>query len=136
EIAADMPDEDGFTKLDYETYRKENLEASYTNPDSYFIALENGNYIGVSVLFKFKQNKDLYTGLTGVRRPYRRRGIATCLKVKAIEYAKKHNFAKIGTDNQSTNKPMRDLNDKLGFKKQYDWICYKKVIRQENATEK
>ncbi|MCP4704512.1 MAG: GNAT family N-acetyltransferase, partial [candidate division Zixibacteria bacterium] len=38
EIAADMPDEDGFTKLDYETYRKENLEASYTNPDSYFIA--------------------------------------------------------------------------------------------------
>jgi len=136
EIAEDMPDEDGFTRLDYETYRKENLEASYTVPESYFIALDNGNYIGVSVLFKFKQNKNLYTGLTGVRRPYRRRGIATCLKVKAIEYAKQNNYAKIGTDNQSTNIPMRDLNDKLGFKKKFDWICYKKVFINEKTSEK
>ena len=129
EIAQDMPDEEGFTRVDYETFVKESIEASYMLPDAYFVALDGDNYIGVSMLLKFKADKDLYTGLTGVRRPYRRRGIATCLKVKAIEYAKKNNFAKIGTDNQSGNKPMRSLNDKLGFKKIYDWICYKKVLR-------
>jgi len=136
EIAPDMPDEEGFTKLDYETFRKENLEASYTLPDAYFIALEGDTYVGLSVLMKFKKDKNLYTGLTGVRRPYRGRGIATYLKVKAIGYAKQHNYTKIGTDNNSINEPMRHINNKLGFKKVYDWMCYKKVFKNESITEK
>ncbi len=131
EIEQDMPDEEGFTPVDFETFVKESIEASYMLPDAYFVALDGNNYIGVSTLLKFQASNDLYTSLTGVRRPYRRRGIATCLKVKAIEYAKQNNYAKIGTDNQSTNKPMRDINNKLGFKKQYDWICYRKVFRNE-----
>jgi len=131
EIAADLPDEETLTPLDYESFEKSCLKASYRVPDAYFVAVDGDQYIGLSTLNKFKAEKDLYTGLTGVKRDYRRRGIATCLKVKAIEYAREHNYTKIGTDNQSTNKPMLDLNSKLGFKEQFNWICLRKILRNE-----
>ena len=129
EIAADLPDEEEFTPLDYESFEKEVLKASYTLPDAYFVAVDGDKYVGLSVLHKFKAEVNLYTGLTGVVRSHRRRGIATCLKVKAIAYAKQQKYGKIGTDNQSTNKPMKDLNDKLGFRKQYDWLCFRKILK-------
>lgn len=128
-IAPDLPDEEGFSPIDFDSFVKESLEASYTLPDAYFVAVDGDKYIGLSALQKFAANKDLYTGLTGVLRPYRKRGIATALKVQAIKYARDNNYARIGTDNQSTNKPMRSLNDKLGFKQRFNWLCYKKVLR-------
>ncbi|RKX19600.1 MAG: GNAT family N-acetyltransferase [Candidatus Zixiibacteriota bacterium] len=134
ELGPDMPDEDGFTPIDFETFKKEIIEASYTIPDAYFIAVEGDRYIGLSVLMKFKTDKSLFTGLTGVKRSYRRLGIATCLKVRAIGYAKKNHYSKIKTENQFGNQPMLSLNRKLGFRKQYDWICFKKLL--ENNSEK
>jgi len=74
ELGPDMPDEDGFTPIDFETFKKEIIEASYTIPDAYFIAVEGDRYIGLSVLMKFKTDKSLFTGLTGVKRSYRRLG--------------------------------------------------------------
>ncbi|MCP4703872.1 MAG: GNAT family N-acetyltransferase [candidate division Zixibacteria bacterium] len=132
-VAADLPDEETFTPIDYASFEKDVLYASYSLHDAYFIAIDNGKYIGLSNLHKFKAEKNLETGLTGVLRPYRKRGIATCLKVKAVEYAKNNNYDSIGTENQSGNKPMLDLNNKLGFKEKYVWLCYKKVLR--NNTE-
>lgn len=129
EIAQDLPDEDEFTRVDFDTFEKESIKASYTVPDAYFIAIDGDKYIGLSILMKFKADKNLYTDLTGIRRPYRRRGIATCLKVKAIEYAKQQQCSRIKTDNQSGNQPMLNLNNKLGFKQRFNWICYKKVLR-------
>ena len=130
-IAPDLPDENGFTPIDFEDFKKECLEASFTLPDAYFVAVDGDKYVGLSALQKFAANKDLYTGLTGVLRSHRKRGIATALKVQAIKYARDNNYARIGTDNQSTNKPMRSLNDKLGFKQRFNWICYRKVLRAE-----
>ncbi len=129
EIAADLPDEETFTPISFETFEKQCLKASYTLPDAYFVAVDGDKYIGTSAVNKYQAEKDLDTGITGVTREYRRKGIATCLKVKTIEYAKRHNYAKICTDNQSTNEPMLNLNNRLGFIKKYDWICVRKVLR-------
>ncbi len=133
EIARDLPDEETFTPLDYESFEKTCLKVTYIVPEAYFIAVDGDQYIGLSTLNKHKAEKNMETGLTGVKGDYRRLGIATCLKIKAIAYAKKHQYSKIETENQTGNKPMLELNNKLGFKEKYVWLCYKKVLR--NSTE-
>ena len=129
EIARDLPDEETSTPLDYESFEKTCLNATYIVPEAYFVAIDGDQYIGLSTLHKHKAEEDLEIGLTGVKRDYRRLGIATCLKIKAIEYAKKHQYSRIETENQSGNKPMLELNKRLGFKEKYVWLCFRKIFR-------
>jgi len=56
----------------------------------------------------------LAAGLTGVLRPYRRRGIATALKQHTIAFAQACGARTIGTSNEEHN-PMYQLNLQLGF---------------------
>ncbi len=132
-IGKDIPDGEGFTPIDYNFYKQEHIQSSHTLPDAYFVAVDNDKYVGLSVLVKYKEDKYPYTNLTGIIRSYRHRDIATCLKVKTIAYAKQNDYAKIRTGNMSDNQPMIQLNNKLGFKKEYDWLCFRKNFR--NATE-
>jgi len=64
--------------------------------------------------------------LTGVLPEYRRRGIATALKVKTISYAREHGFRRIFTN--SDNPAMKVLNAKLGFVSG-PWRVYRKNLR-------
>jgi GNAT superfamily N-acetyltransferase len=70
----------------------------------------------------------LYQGVTGVLREYRRRGIATALKVKTIEYARNHGYRFIVTQNASVNAEMLALNEKLGFKRSVGIITMERKI--------
>ena len=68
-----------------------------------------------------------YTGLTGVSRDYRRRGIVTALKVKAIEVAKVDGFETIETSNEENN-PMFQLNLQLGYEPAPAWLEFEKKL--------
>ena len=70
------------------------------------------------------------TGLTGVIRSHRRRGIAMALKVQALEFARQRGFQTVMTDNEEKN-PMYQLNLKLGFKPKPAWIDFEKQLRSE-----
>jgi GNAT superfamily N-acetyltransferase len=70
--------------------------------------------------------KDLYQGLTGVRREYRGKGVAMALKLKTIEYAQRHGYAVIKTWNESNNVGMLAINEKLGFVRQPAWVTFAK----------
>ncbi|MCD4691179.1 GNAT family N-acetyltransferase, partial [bacterium] len=76
----------------------------------------------------------LHTGLTGTVRSHRRRGIATALKVAAIDLAKKRGVATIETDNEENN-PMYALNVELGFEPQPAWLDFTKRLRGTEAAE-
>ncbi len=54
------------------------------------MAVDGDEYVGMSNLWDDRASDALYTGLTGVKRSHRRRGIATALKVRAIAYARAH----------------------------------------------
>lgn len=54
------------------------------------------------------------TGLTGTLREYRRRGIATALKVMSLRMAREAGAEFVYTDNEEKN-PMLDINKDLGF---------------------
>jgi GNAT superfamily N-acetyltransferase len=61
------------------------------------------------------------TYLTGVRREYRRRGLAAALKAVALRDAARRGIRWVTTDNEENN-PMYQLNLQLGFTKQFDWV--------------
>lgn len=95
-----------------------------------------GRFIGYSNLWiNDETRKRLDTGMTGVLRSHRRRGIATLLKYKAIAYGKRHNSERIVTSNEENN-PMLDLNYKLGFEPIPGWIRYEKNFQTEQEQQK
>ena len=101
------------------------------------VAIDGERYIGISNLWLAEAPKELHTGFTGMYREYRKRGIATALKVRALGVAKSLGYERIMTWNDSTNAGMLGINYRLGFEKRPAWIDYEKVLDPEAlATEK
>ncbi len=122
QVEADMPAPEPFTRPDFETWVKRMRENPNVLPDGYFIAVRGGEYIGLSNLWASQANDDLYTGDTGVLRFYRRRGIATALKLRAVRYARECGRPVIKTWNDTANRAMLSINERLGYVKQPVWI--------------
>ncbi|MDX1415410.1 MAG: GNAT family N-acetyltransferase [Candidatus Promineifilaceae bacterium] len=129
ELAPDIPWYDDPTPQSFEDWVKGYEDNPDLLPDGYFIALDGTNFAGVSHLWGSQaSDRILYTGFTGVRRPYRKRGVATALKVHAIEYARNLTSAdgqpvKIVTSNEQNNL-MLQINLHLGFQEQPAWLIY------------
>ena len=80
------------------------------------VAVKDVRYIGstdLEVYYKSEPHKAWTNGL-GVLKDYRRRGIATALKIKAIEKLIEKGVTEIRTDNEENN-PMYKINVALGF---------------------
>ncbi len=132
-IKQDIPAAGGAvsTPITFEHYVETRLTGPNFMPDGYFVATHNGEYVGTSAFWGADERKIIRNGITGVKREYRRRGIALALKIRGIEYAKQQGYEKIETQNNSINRPMLSINEALGFEKQPAIIVYKKVFREE-----
>lgn len=92
------------------------------------LALDNETIAGTSMLFRNKVFAEYYwTGLTAVRKQYRRQGIAKALKVINFELARASGATMITCDNEENN-PMLQLNYQLGFKELWIWNSYSKKL--------
>jgi GNAT superfamily N-acetyltransferase len=132
-IQQDIPAAGGATPtpITFEHYVETRLTGPKFMPDGYFVALHNSDYVGTSAFWGAEERKIIRNGITGIKREYRRRGIALALKIKGIEYAKQQGYEKIETQNNSINRPMLSINEALGFEKQPAIIVYKKIFREE-----
>jgi mycothiol synthase len=127
EYLQDVPFPDPITKMPFEQYMAE-IEGPEGIPESWFVAVDGGRYVGMSQLWRVPADSSkLQTGLTGVARTHRRRGIATALKVRAILGAKEMGAKTIRTDNEEHN-PMYLLNVQLGFRPIPSWLAYKNQL--------
>jgi GNAT superfamily N-acetyltransferase len=73
------------------------------------------------------QSNTLNVGMTGVLRAHRRMGIATALKVRAIQFAQTYGARWIETGNEENN-PMLQINLRLGFQPAPAWLSFENRI--------
>jgi ribosomal protein S18 acetylase RimI-like enzyme len=139
EVEQDVPWHEEIKQFPFEQWKKGYENNPDLLEDGYFVALDGEKYVGVSYLWSSQATDEiLYTGFTGVRRAYRLRGIATALKVLAIEYAQSHPTksgrpVRIRTNNEESN-PMFQINLMLGFKELPAWLAYVKHLDGGQTT--
>jgi ribosomal protein S18 acetylase RimI-like enzyme len=133
-IMADVPMPEPFTPLELEQFVKETADPIRGfNADAWFIAVVPsvegvGEYVGLSCLWNDTTNPaKMYTGLTGVLRSHRRKGVATTLKIRGINYASRQSATVIETNNEENN-PMFQLNVALGFREVTAFLEYEKRL--------
>ena len=133
EVLEDVPSPDPITMESFEQFDQQRLNSPRFLPEGYFVAMEGERMVGLSALWKNEVDPHkLHTGLTGVRRSHRRRGICTALKVRAIQYAKAYGAKVIETDNEEHN-PMFQINLQLGFKAQPAMLEFSKELDSQSA---
>ena len=99
----------------------------------FLVVFDGDELVGTTSLSKrLGQPGALHTGLTAVARSHRRKGSATAIKVRSIEFARNIGARVIQTDNEENN-PMYDLNVQLGFKPLPAWLLFRKLLGEEAA---
>ncbi len=124
-LVRDVPSTEPFAKPTIAEFEEMVLKDPALDEEAFFLAqAEDRALLGMSNLWRNDpEGKRLDTGLTGVIRSYRRRGIATALKVHTIRYAQASGAETIETSNEEES-PMYALNLKLGFKPKPAWVDY------------
>ncbi len=115
ESTREMPAGGENMRQSFEQYVQQIFENTAFIPEAFFVALDQGRYVGLSNLTN--ENDDptrLTTDYTGVIPSHRRRGIASALKLRCLQYAKANGAKTVTTSNDATN-PMYGLNINLGF---------------------
>jgi GNAT superfamily N-acetyltransferase len=130
-VAPDMPWTDPITVPEFDYYKEYNLTHPRFNPDSWFIVLDVKTIVGINNLWKTSMEKTISTGLTGVLRKYRRKGIATALKHTNLAWAKNQGYESIRTNNADSNEGMLSINLKIGFKFMPAWLVLDKIIKEK-----
>ena len=122
DVMRDVPLPGPYKSRSFELFCKQIVENPRFTLVTTFVAVDGERLVGMSAVYlENKQNNLWMTGLTGIDRNYRRRGIATALKVRAITNARAAGAVLIETDNEENN-PMYDLNLQLGFKPLPAWL--------------
>ena len=105
------------TRMPFKQAMKLQIDFEENSYGTEIVATKNNEYIGstdITVYHKSEPNKG-WTGGLGVLKKFRRKGIATALKIKAIERLLTKGVVEIRTDNEENN-PMYKINVALGFK--------------------
>ncbi len=133
ELSQDVPSPDPITKSRLEVFERDVYESPNFTPEAIFIALDGEQWVGTSGLWRSQAKRDrLYTGLTGVIRSHRRRGIAIAMKLRGIDFARRYGARTIETDNEEGN-PMFQINLKLGFEPQPALLDFQKELVESAA---
>ena len=84
--------------------------------DPMFLALYQGEVIGCAGLHRDTDRPDRgENALTGVRRDWRGRGVASHLKLRTLQWAAANGLRELYTWTQAANSPMLGLNERLGY---------------------
>jgi mycothiol synthase len=120
--------------LTYERFVANEFDTGDTVDDGSVLAQDAHRLVGVCRLGSNPSTPgQLHVGFTGVQPEYRRRGIATVLKLRTVEFARAHGFAEIRTENDTRNVGMLHINASLGFRLESPWIIFEKQFESTDS---
>jgi hypothetical protein len=129
EMARDVPDPHDYVQIPYEQYAERLKNPMVYDHRLMFVAMDGEQIIGYTRVTPYQLDPTLVaTGLSGVLRAYRRQGVVTALKVRAILALRDLGFKWLRTENDVTN-PMYPLNLDLGFAWEWDWLQFGKSLQ-------
>jgi GNAT superfamily N-acetyltransferase len=96
-------------------------------PDCLVIAQKGDRYVGFSLLVHQTPERAL-TGMTGVHRDFRNRGIALAMKVRSARLARKRGYKAMRTFNHVNNPAMLAVNTRLGYAPLPQSIMFRKDL--------
>lgn len=134
ELFRDVPQPDEVSMESFDVFCRRMRTIPY-DPRLRWYARKDGRMIGQTVVINNLADPSIgYTGLTGIRREYRRTGVATALKASSLKMAKEIGLMHVHTENEENN-PMFDLNVRLGFREKMSWLHYSKKLREPTEED-
>jgi GNAT superfamily N-acetyltransferase len=116
EADPDIPGSDGVEVPAFEEWLTDDMEGTSDRPEAVFVALEGEEVVGYAKLSLPQEwTGTAWHDLTGVKRAWRGRGIASALKRAQIRWAKENGFHRLTTMNEERNAPIRHLNKRHGY---------------------
>jgi GNAT superfamily N-acetyltransferase len=113
----DVPSDRDQVMESFEDWLEHDMKGSGDLPEATFLALAGDEVVGYS---KFSltaaQPTTANHDMTGVKRAWRRRGVAGSLKRAQIHWAKQRGYERLATQNEMRNEPIRRLNERLGYR--------------------
>ncbi|MFY9233475.1 MAG: GNAT family N-acetyltransferase [Fimbriimonadaceae bacterium] len=129
EMAQDMPQTHPPTRMPYESFCEMLSNADRYPHDLMFVALDGERIVGYSRVVPAQAMPGLaLTGISGVARTHRRRGIVMALKTLGIRALLDRGFKHLQTDNDETN-PMYAINLVLGFRPVWSYLQFERQFK-------
>ncbi len=127
-VMQDVPTPDPFSPPTLKTFIRQHVDNPGFAPDVTHVAVHGDEWAGISELYIDPGLPEVgSTGLTGVTRPWRRKGLATALKLKVLRAARAKGVQRVITDNEENN-PMFQINLMLGFKAKPAWLGWQLTL--------
>ncbi len=115
EAIADIPGTEARGHSSFAEWRAMDIEHPERRPELCFIALHGDEVVAYAIL-QDGPSGVLFHGLTGVKRAWRQRGIASALKRTQIRAALAAGCRRLVTENVERNEPIRRLNQRFGYR--------------------
>jgi mycothiol synthase len=116
EAAVDMPGEEDEVVEPFEEWLRNDMQSAGDRAEGIFVALAGDEVVGYAKFhFSAAQPTTVYHDMTGVKRAWRGRGIASALKATQIRWAKENGYEELRTSNEERNAPIRKLNKRFGY---------------------
>jgi RNA polymerase sigma factor (sigma-70 family) len=129
-VKADDPERQQFMPAPYEAAERWIASPAFL-PDAAFIAKDGDRYVGFTDLIRNEPlPRGIAPGFTGVARAYRRQGLATALKLCALEAARAHGYQIMRVFLYPSQTSMLALNEKLGFRQRYEYVTVEKLLKE------
>jgi len=121
-VDIDVPHEgEQIIQPDFDDWLGWGLNNSSIIQDAYLVAVHGDEYVGLHELGHYSDHEVLLGGLLGVRRDYRKRGIALVMQLRNIAYAREHGYRLLKDCTAIQNAPMQAIFNQLGFTRDPEW---------------
>ncbi|MDQ2983120.1 MAG: GNAT family N-acetyltransferase [Actinomycetota bacterium] len=135
ETYPDIPGQADDELESFDDWLEHDMRGSGDLPEATFVAVAGDEVVGYS---KFSltaaQPKVAHHDLTGVKRTWRRRGIAGSLKRAQIAWAKKAGYEQLATSNETRNTPIQRVNERLGYRPAPGRILFRGPLVREDSS--